>query len=52
MEKKIRLNKNGISKFIPENLVSEYLQLGWKKAEKVEKTAKIKLVENKYEREV
>lgn len=52
MEKKVRLNKDGVSKFIPENLVSEYLLLGWKKAGKSDKMPKIKLVENKYEKEV
>lgn len=35
MERKITMRKGTIEKKIPENLVSEYLHLGWKK--KVEK---------------
>lgn len=31
MEKKIKLRKGNITKEIPVNLVSEYMQLGWKK---------------------
>lgn len=33
MERKIAMKKGTIEKKIPENLVSEYLHLGWKKKE-------------------
>lgn len=33
MERKIAMKKGTIEKNIPVNLVSEYLQLGWKKVE-------------------
>lgn len=31
MERKILMKKDSIEKRIPENLVSEYMQLGWEK---------------------
>ena len=33
MERKITMKKGTVEKQIPENLVSEYLHLGWKKKE-------------------
>ena len=40
MERKITMKKGSIEKNIPVNLVSEYMQLGWKKVKQLKTTEK------------
>ena len=35
MEKMITIQKDGITKHVPVNILSEYLQLGWKRQEEI-----------------